>query len=167
MNVKLWNLINNENDTPKLNVINEIEFEPYGPFEKELDTIPLLCRISKMHQSHVEKIYMATYNHFGDLIGFFHIATGNITRVDMPNRVVATCLLLSGGFSFQLFHNHSVDDLTPSEADKISIYNKKALAVYLEAEYIGDYIISKGGWTNVITGEIYRFDEHDFKFINS
>lgn len=166
MNINLWNLVNDEHDMPKLNVINNIDYHPFGDeILRPYDTIPILCRLSDMHKAHAENIYMATYDHFGDLIGFFHVATGHMDKVAGSDRIKATCLLLSGGYSFEVFHNHPIDDLTPSEADKSVCCMEKILANYLEAIYDGAYIVTRGGWCSVITEEMHRFDENELKFI--
>ena len=167
MNIKLWDLINDENDMPKLHVIKEMEYELDGPeLVHPYDTILLLCKISKMHRSHMENVYLATYNHFGDLIGFFHIATGHMDKVESSSRIKATCILLSGGYSYEIFHNHPVDDQQPSDGDKTSSLLEKALAAYLEVDYLTDYVVTKGGWTDVNTEEEYRFNESELAFIN-
>ena len=167
MEIKLWNLVNDENDMPKLNVINSIDYDVNGPeLLRPYETIPILCRLSNMHKSLAENIYMATYNHYGDLIGFFHIATGSMDQVKASDRIKATCILLSGAFSFEIIHNHCVDDLTPSEGDKNTVYMEKALAAFLETEYVADYIVTKGGWACVNTNENHRFDKAELEFIN-
>ena len=167
MTINLWNLINDENDMPKLNIINSIDYDPNGPdILRPYETIPILCKLSKMHKAHAENIYMATYNHYNELIGFFHIATGHMDKVSASDRIKATCILLSGAYSFEIFHNHPIDDQTPSESDKNSIYMERALAAFLETEYIADYVVTKGGWTCVNDGEEYRFTKDELDFIN-
>lgn len=167
MRINLWNLINDENDMPKLNVINSIDYIPDGEeLLRPYDTIPILCKLSQMHKALAENIYMATYNHYGDLIGFFHIATGFMNQVKASDRIKATCILLSGAFSFEIFHNHCIDDLTPSEGDKNTIHLEKAFASFIETEYLADYIITRNGWICVNTEEEHKFNKIELNFIN-
>ena len=166
MIINLYNLINDENEKPKLNVINSIEYDSGPELITPYDTIPLLCKLSGCHKSHVENAYMSTYNHKGQLNGFFYLASGKRQEVNPSDRIKATYLILSGGFSFEIFHNHPVDDNTPSEGDETSTYLEGALASYLEAEYINDYVISRSGWTCVNTKEHYDFSKMDLDFIN-
>ena len=168
MEIKLYNLINDENDMPKLNVTNSIEYEVNGPeFMKPYDTILALCKLTNMHHLHMENVYMATYNHFGELIGFFHVATGHMDKVSSSDRIKATYMLLSGGFSFEIFHNHPIDDRSPSENDKISTTFEQCLATYMEMEYKGDYVVTKSGWTCVNDEESHEFGKVELEYINS
>lgn len=167
MIINLYNLFNDKNNMPYLNIINSIEYEEGQEFITPYDTILVLCKLTKLHCSHTENVYMATYDHSKKIIGLFHVASGAMTNVNASNRIKATYMLMSGGFSFEIFHNHPINDFTPSEEDINSTYLEKALASYMEIEYLNDYIITKEGWKNINTGEKHKFSDYELKYINS
>ena len=169
--VAIYNLINDDNNMPKLNKIQsknylEINKGDYD-FDSARDAVLLLCELTKMHKLHAENEYIATYDYNGRLIGLFYVALGDIAEVTHSKRIIATYILLSGGFSFRVFHNHSVDVREPSQGDKMSAYGFKGLASLLGVECKGSYIISRTGYRCVDTNEDYEFDNVDYEWINN
>lgn len=168
--VSIYNLVNDKKNMPYLNetVYKDYEYEDEElTFNSDREGVLLLCEILKAHLLHIENEYLATYDIDGKLIGFFHIGIGDITSVNHSIRTIATYILLSGAFSFRLFHNHPLGEKIPSQGDKNSSFCYNHLAITLGVEYKGSYIISRTGYTNVDTGEQNDFDDIDYEWINN
>lgn len=168
--VSVYNLINNDDNMPKLNKVTTCTFheeeEGYYSFSSARETVLLLCQMTKMHLLHAENVYMATYDYNGKLIGLFHVASGGLTEVSHSKRIIASYIILSGGFSFRMFHNHSVDSRQPSQDDIMAAFGFKGLGTSIGVECKGSYIISRTGFRCVDTNDDYEFMEDDYEWVN-
>jgi len=157
--VKVYNIINNENRYPKLNLIKEIEVN-----DKRVtieDTIEILGHYLDMYQLSVEHAYIISFNNNMDILGIYLFSIGNSKNCYFYKKSIATFLLLTGAESFILYHNHPDGNLETSENDESSIFQINLLSEILEIEFIDSIIISKNGWYCIKgkQGETYEEDE--------
>ena len=158
--VNLFNLVNDENGDPKLEVINSTTMYYINEYEME-DVIDVICRLTNARNLHLENQWAVGFNHDREILGVFHLAQGDMTGVYANDRNLATFIILTGALGFAMFHNHSVDDRTPSDSDKTSVQGHKFFQNRLGLSYYGDYIISRTGWRNINNNVDHVFNETD------
>ena len=156
--VKLFDIVNNENYMPKLEVIKEFHMIEDGNIDIIEHSINSLCKLTNIRNYYREMDYIATYDHFGNLIGFFQLGSGGRKEVDFDRNIFITFIILTGAFSFAVFHNHPVESITPSQADKDHAVGLKGVGNLLDIKFRGSYIVTRNGWSRVETEEVHLFN---------
>lgn len=162
MILNYYKLASDENYLPKLKVIDSIECHVgYSGLQNIEDLMPTFACLTGAREEHVENLYMITYDHKECINGIHHIASGHVTSVEIPVRVIATHIILSGAYGFKMVHNHPVNVVEPSEDDMDCCLLFEGTAGHLECKYMGHYIISKERCKCIETKETYIFEEDD------
>lgn len=159
--VKVYDLFNDENYMPHLEIVQKKHIVHSSGDDLIYNTIESLCSITDIRKYHREACYLSTYDYDNCLIGLFPVCMAGFAESRICKRVVVSFLLLSGAFSFAVFHNHPVDSRIPSIGDKQTSRLYGELSRMLEIRYLGSYIITMNGWANVDTGEDQRFEGDD------
>ena len=149
MNIKLYGLREDENGMPKLEVEKEINYKVKKEYTEPLDTIKALCELTEMQKKYTESFYIAVYDIYKKLIGFFQIATGGRNSVQYSKKIIATAIVLTGGCYFKAFHNHQINGYEASDSDKNCVYDLSFLSSAIEVTFMGSYIITKDKYAEV------------------
>lgn len=157
--IKIYNILNNHKNQPKLNIVREIDAN-----EKNIsieESVEILNHYFDMEYLNVEHAYIIGFDNQMNIVGIFLISIGTSNKCFFYTKSIAVFLLLSGTERFILYHNHPNGDLNISENDQISMFNIKSLANILEIEFIDSVIISKNGWRCIDRGQIYEYEEDE------
>lgn len=157
--IKIYNILNNHKNQPKLNIVREIDAN-----EKNIsieESVEILNHYFDMEYLNVEHAYIIGFDNQMNIVGIFLISIGTSNKCFFYTKSIAVFLLLSGAERFILYHNHPNGDLNISENDQISMFNIKSLANILEIEFIDSVIISKNGWRCIDRGQIYEYEEDE------
>ena len=161
--VKIYDLFNDENYMPHLKIIKEKHIIHNSGDDLIYNTVESLCLATDIRHFHREACYLSTYDYENCLIGLFPVCVADFTESRISSRVLATFLLLSGAFSFAVFHNHPVDCRTPSIGDKQTSRLYADIAGMLKIRYLGSYIITMNGWASVDAKEDHTFEAEEEK----
>jgi DNA repair protein RadC len=157
--IKQYNIINDYENHPKLNIQREIDIN--GENISIEESVEILNQYFNMYCLAFEHIYMIGFDNKMNIVGIFLISTGTSKLCHFYQKNIATYLLLSGAERFILYHNHPNGTLEISEDDKSSIIYFKNLSSILDIEFIDSIIISKNGWKCIERGVSYEYDEED------
>lgn len=149
MEIKLYDIKENNNGMPILEIEKKINYKVNGKFSDPTDTIKALCQLTEMEKKYTESFYIAVYDIFRQLIGFFHIASGGRNQVQYSKKIIATAIILTGASYFKAFHNHQINGCEASEADIMSLYDLKHLGDVLETECTGSFIITRDSFCEI------------------
>jgi DNA repair protein RadC len=153
--IRVYNILNNDKNQPKLNIQREIDID-----EKNIsieESVEILNHFFDMRYLGVEHAYLIGYDNEMNIIGIFLVSIGTSNKCFFYKKNIATFLLLSGADRFILFHNHPNGTLDVSTDDSLSTYCIKSLAEALEVEFIDSVIISKKGWKCIERGNTYEY----------
>lgn len=157
--ITVYNIINNNNNKPMLNIQKEIDIDNNDISIEE--SVEILNEYFDMSYLSVEHAYIIGFDNKMNILGIFLISIGTSKQCYFYRKSIATFLLLSGTERFILYHNHPDGNLEISENDKISTYYIQSLAEILETEFIDSVIVSKNGWRCIKREEVYEYDEED------
>ncbi len=155
--VKVYNILNGDNNQPILNVQRELDINEHNISIEE--SVDILNQYFDMNYLNIEHAYLIGFDDKMNIIGIFLVSIGTSSKCFFYRRNIATFLLLSGATRFILYHNHPNGSLNVSENDQLSIVYIKSLAEMLEVEFIDSVIISKNGWKCIERGVAYDYDE--------
>ena len=156
--VKLFDIVNNENYMPRLEMIKEVYMIEGSNIDIIEHSINSLCELTNIRNCYREMDYIATYDHSDNLIGFFQLGSGGRKEVDFDRNIFITFIILTGAFSFAVFHNHPVESILPSQADKDHAVGLKGIGNLLDIKFKGSYIVTRNGWSRVETEEVHPFN---------
>lgn len=157
--IRVYNILNNNENQPKLNIQKEIDIN-----EKNIsieESVEILNQYFDMNHLSFEHAYIIGFDNQMNIIGMFLISVGSSKNCYFYKRNIATFLLLSGSERFILYHNHPDGNLNASNNDITSMFYIKSLAEVLEVEFVESVIISKKGWKCIERGDLYEYDEED------
>lgn len=157
--VRVYNILNDDKNQPKLNVQREIDID--GRDISIEESVDILNEYFDMYCLDVEHAYLIGFDNQMNIIGIFLVSIGTSDICYFYNRSIAKYLLLSGTDRFILYHNHPYGTLDISSNDKNIMFSIKALANLLEIEFIDSVIISRNGWRCIEGGQCYEYDEED------
>lgn len=143
-----YDLVKDKNGTACLTTINEIKGKNINTIDK---VVSILKKSYKIHQSYIEKSYLAVFND-GKLIGLYNLSRGDNFSCDMPPGIVALVTMMLGGNEFALFHNHPDGALYPSGEDIEIKVKFQVLAQILNLNFAGFIIITDDSWVSVVEG---------------
>lgn len=157
--VNFYNILNNENNRPILNIKEEIDID--GTNMSIEESVEILNHFFDMNRLNSEHAYLIGFNKNMDIVGIFLISIGNQDKCYFYKKSIATFLLLSGSERFILYHNHPNDILDVSNDDILSMLTIKSLAENLEIEFIESVIITRNGWRCIERGTVYEYEEDE------
>ena len=163
--VKLYNILNDDNNRPILNT--SLELDTNGQNVSIEESVEILNKFFHMDSLGMEHNYIIGFDDQHNITGIFLASIGSSREVRLYKRSIATFLLLSGTTSFVAYHNHpgavlGVDPealLHASDADERCIYWYEQLAEDLEMKFIESVIISRNGWHCIRSGEGDSYDD--------
>lgn len=157
--IKVYNILNDNNNQPKLNIQKEIDID--GENMSIEESVEILNQYFDMFQLGFEHAYMIGFDSKMNIVGIFLISVGSSKNCFFYQKSIAMYLLLSGSERFILYHNHPNGTLDISEDDRCSMMMIKNLATILDVEFIDSVVISKKGWKCIERGISYEYDEED------
>lgn len=95
-----------------------------------------------------ETVLLFIFDNATHLICYTEISTGTIDRSVISPREIAQTMLLSGGVTCILVHNHPSGDTTPSKHD-INITNKISDALQMLSLRLVDHLVVGRGYTSM------------------
>lgn len=143
-----YDLIKDKNGMACLTAIKEIKGKDINTIDK---VVSILKKSYKIHQSYIEKSYLAVLND-GKLIGLYNLSRGDNSSCDMPPGIVLLVTMMLGGNEFAVFHNHPDGALYPSEEDIEIKVNFQILAQMLNLNFAGSIIITNESWISIVEG---------------
>lgn len=155
----VYNIINNSNNKPMLNIQKEIDIDNSNMSIEE--SVEILNEYFDMYHLNVEHAYVIGFDFQMNIIGIYLISIGSTKQCFFYKKSIATFLLLSGAERFILYHNHPDGNLKISDNDNLSTYYIQSLAELLEIEFIDSVIISKNGWRCIKRGEVFEYDDDE------
>lgn len=157
--VNFYNILNNKNNQPVLNIQREIDID--GTNMSIEESIEILNHFFDMNRLNVEHAYLIGFDSKMNIVGIFLISVGTSNKCFFYQKNIATFLLLSGSERFIIYHNHPNGILDASENDMLALFTIKSLAATLEIEFIESVIVTKNGWRCIERGQVYEYDEDD------
>lgn len=148
MVIKEYILTHDENSTPVLKAIKEIDFVNIYESPEEF-SVYLLKDEYYMDVLDSENVYLVMFDGRDRPLGVFHVSIGSYNRCDVYNRTIATILLLTGTKQFLVVHNHPEAQLEASDADKANDAGLYGLGRLLQIDFLGSYIINRNGYLKV------------------
>lgn len=157
--VKVYNIFNDNDNKPKLNIQREIDIN-----EKNIsieESVEVLNHFFNMNLLHIEHAYLIGFDNQMNMVGIFLVSVGTSNKCFFHRKNIATFLILSGAERFIMYHNHPNGILEVSENDLLAMYSVKTLAENLEIEFVESVIVTKNGWRCIERGQVYEYDEDD------
>lgn len=98
----------------------------------------------------VEVSYLITFDLNGDIINICQIATGSLNEVDVFNRIIASCLVLSGMVNwFSIIHNHPSGNMDASTEDLDVARRINLLSAFLEIQFYESIVATENGCSTI------------------
>lgn len=108
-----------------------------------------LCKAMRMNERATEMVLLLVFNSANHIICISELSTGSMDRSIMSVREVARTVLLAGGISCVLAHNHPSGDTTPSDTD-ITITHKLIRGLReLDIEILDHIIVGRNEYTSL------------------
>lgn len=162
MEIKLFEIREDDHGMPVLAIEKKIDYKLKNGSLNINNTIKALCKLTNMQNKYTESFYIAIYDIYKKLIGFFQIATGGRNNVQYSKKIIATAIILTGGCYFKAFHNHQINGYEASDSDKNCVYDLSFLSSAIEVTFTGSYIITKDKYTEVdVNKEEIWYDIND------
>lgn len=158
--IAVYNILNDNNNKPILNIQRELDIEISDVSIEE--SVGILNEYFDMEFLNVEHAYLIGFDNRMNITGIFLISIGTSQSCYFYKKSIAMFLLLSGTEKFALYHNHPDGNLNVSTNDNVSLYAIKSLSDILEVEFIDSVIISRNGWRCIEKGVIVEYDEEDY-----
>ena len=100
----------------------------------------------------------STSSQLDNLKSVYLISKGNWNGSQFYEREVGVYMLLSHCDFFRLFHNHPNGALFGSKDDETIGFYTGRIANVFGLQCLGNYIVTKDGYCNIVTGEVEEFD---------
>lgn len=114
----------------------------------------MMCDVFSLHQQTEEYLYMIAFNTKCKVLGVFEISHGTVNSSPLGVRELFIRLLLCGGVSFVLVHNHPSGDTTPSDDDLRCTKRLKKAATIMGVDFLDHLVIGE-------KYNYYSFGEHN------
>lgn len=152
-----YDIVRDSNLKPTLFTIKEIEHD--NTIDYVDDVINMLNRTYSLSNCVAEHNYIIGYSEMNSILGIYCVSVGDYQSCNIYNREIALFLTLTGSVSFELYHNHPNNILSPSDEDFGVAASLEVLGNVLGISFKGSYIIGKSGWKN-INDEHYVYNEY-------
>ena len=108
-----------------------------------------LCQQMKMTKRATEMVLLLIFDSANHLICVCELSTGSVNRTMMSAREVAQTMLLAGGVSCAIIHNHPSGDTEPSNIDiSLTIRIRDALQL-LDLKIVDHIIVGRNNYTSL------------------
>lgn len=150
--VGLYDLVNNENNFPTLELIKEYDIDPNvsrtaRDFAYDIDCVMNISGYDSEHS------YVVALDSNGFIKAIGLLGVGNITTVICSTRNVAIYLSLMGANSFVMIHNHPSFNLEASADDIVTKVFLDDFKNVLKMEQKHNLIITPYGFHDIVTNE--------------
>lgn len=113
------------------------------------ESIYELCRTMRMTERATEMVLLLIFDTANHLICISELSTGTVSKSFISSREIAQMMLLSGGVSCVIVHNHPSGISKPSNMDiKVTEQIKEALAL-LELKLLDHIVVGRREWTSM------------------
>lgn len=158
--INVYNILNDKNNRPKLNVQREIDIDERNISIEE--SVEILNHFFNMKELNVEHVYLIGFDNEMNIIGIFLVSIGTCNNCVFYKRSIVTFLILSGTTRFILYHNHPNGRTDVSQDDILSMNAIKLLAKDLDIEFIESVIVAANEWRCIERNKVYEYkDEYD------
>ena len=125
------------------------------------DTRAAVCDAAmRLHDSEIEVALAYWFDGRNRLICVDEVARGGETEATISSRHIARRAALASAEMGVVVHNHPYSgDPTPSEADKAMADRIDQRLSALGVLCLGHHVVARGGFADIRTGHIVRFDE--------
>lgn len=126
------------------------------PIESSKDAVKLFRKIFEKGTFQLqEEVVLLAMNDENYPLGFYRLGKGARADVVFNESDILRVLMLSGGHSFVIAHNHPSGDKFPSKADVDSTFSMKIKAEVLGLDYKDDLILTKKGFFSFADSKIF------------
>lgn len=106
--------------------------------------VEIMKSVFEIHTEADEQLYLAVMNVKNDLIGIVKVSSGGMNTSLVPIKEILRDVLILGGASFVLIHNHPSGDPTPSAEDIRSAKMLATAAAAVELSFHDSIIVGSG-----------------------
>jgi DNA repair protein RadC len=145
MKTNIYSLVKGDNNLPTLKVERSVNIE--GSNHDLEDLCDFVREIFGMGESLVEKVVVVCFNTERRIIGMSLISIGDIDTASVYKRTIGIIVLLTGAYSFSVFHNHPDNQNKASDDDKSLDFEMNCLATFLGVNYENSIIITEDDYT--------------------